>query len=107
MEPTESDSAQTSPPRSLLRGRPKRIAWFLFGYIILLVVSVPYLIPPIPKTKLGWLGLLVIGPPGYLLGEWLVGKFSAPWGESNRLLKAAGVITFVLAAMIVWVLFTA
>jgi hypothetical protein len=45
----------------------KRTAWFLLAYAILLVVSLPYLIPPIPKTKLGWLVLLALGPPGYLL----------------------------------------
>lgn len=77
---------------------------------MLLVFSLPYLIPPIPKTKLGWLALLVLGPLGYLFGEWLGEKFSGPWGESNLLLsalKATGLITFVLMAMIMWVLFTA
>ena len=81
----------------------KRIGWFIFGYLLLLGASLPYLLPPVPKTKLGWIVLIVFAPPGYLFGEWLGGRISAPWGERTflrKVLKATVLIIVTLALII-------
>jgi hypothetical protein len=88
----------------------KRIVRFIFGYVILLAVSLAYLIPSIPKTRLGWIVLIILAPPGYLLGEWLGGKFSGSWGEGTFLrkaVKATILVIVTLMAMIIAVVFRA
>ena len=80
-----------------------RVGGFVFGYVVLVVLSLPYLIPPVPKSKLGRILVLLLAPPGYLLGEWLGGKFSESWEERTLLQKAikAGCLIVVSLAFII------
>ena len=41
-----------------------------FGGLLLLIAVVVYF-PAVPKSILGWLALIVVGIPAYLLVEWL------------------------------------
>jgi hypothetical protein len=86
----------------------KRVGWFVFVYIVLLAVTLLELGPPIPKTRLGWIILLLVAPPVYLLAEWLGERFSDRWGERTRLqkaLKAGCLIVVGLALAIAFGLF--
>lgn len=76
----------------------KRVGWFIFGYVLLLAASLPYLIPPVPRTKLGWIVLIVLAPPGYH-GEWFAAKISEPWGERTLLRKALKATILVIVTL--------
>jgi putative copper export protein len=75
--------------------------FFLVGFLILQQW------PDLPKTKLGWFLLVLLGPPIYLLGEGFFGwLFSKERGEriSNKrfsLLRIAFALSIVLLIFIV------
>lgn len=59
------------------------------GYMLVAIAALPYFIPPLPKSLVGWVIFLVFAPPLYIIGEWLGDKISAPWGENSRAAKTA------------------
>jgi hypothetical protein len=60
----------------------KTIGLYLFGIIIIWTVVILQFLPNLPSTVLGWVFLLVLGPPLYLLGEWFFYKvFSSERGR--------------------------
>jgi len=48
----------------------KTIGLYLFGVIVIWAVLILQFVPNYPSTVLGWICLLVLGPPLYLSGEW-------------------------------------
>jgi hypothetical protein len=107
--PVDTSEKPGPPPVSWI----KRVGWLVFVYILLLAGTLPHLIPPIPKTRLGWIVLFLLAP-GYLLGGWLVERFSERfperWGERTSLqktLKAVCLIVVGLALIIALGLFRA
>ena len=60
----------------------KSIGLYVFGIIIICAVVILQFLPNLPSTVLGWIFLLVLGPPLYLLGEWFFEKvFSTERGR--------------------------
>lgn len=47
----------------------KTIGLYLLSIIIIWAVVIVQFVPSLPSTVLGWILLLVLGPPLYLLGE--------------------------------------
>jgi hypothetical protein len=56
----------------------KTIGLYVFGIIIIWAVVILQFLPNIPSTLFGWIFLLVLGPPLYLLGEWFFEKVFSP-----------------------------
>lgn len=56
----------------------KTIGLYVFGIIIIWAAVVLQFLPNLPSTVLGWIFLLVLGPPLYLLGEWVFEKVFSP-----------------------------
>ncbi len=56
----------------------KTIGLYVLGIIIIWAVVILQFLPNLPSTVLGWIFLLVLGPPLYLLGEWFFEKVFSP-----------------------------
>jgi hypothetical protein len=56
----------------------KTIGLYVFGIVIIWAVVILQFLPNLPLTVLGWIFLLVLGPPLYLLGEWFFEKVFSP-----------------------------
>ena len=56
----------------------KTIGLYVFGIIIIWAVVIFQFFPNLPSTLFGWVFLLVLGPPLYLLGEWFFEKVFSP-----------------------------
>jgi hypothetical protein len=86
----------------------RRIGWFIVGYLFLLVVCIRVFLVIKPRSTLGWIVLVVFGPPLYIALEWAGGKLAEPWGESTplrRLAKAVCIAFGYLSLVAVWLLF--
>jgi hypothetical protein len=60
----------------------KTIGLYLFAILIIWAVVILQFVPSLPSTVLGWIFLVVLGPPLYLLGEWVFEKiFSTERGR--------------------------
>ena len=62
----------------------KTIGLYVSGIIIIWAIVILQFLPNLASTVLGWIFLLVLGPPLYLLGEWFFEKvFSTERGPQN------------------------
>ena len=60
----------------------KTIGLYLFAILIIWAVVILQFVPNLPSTVLGWIFLVVLGSPLYLLGEWVFEKiFSTERGR--------------------------
>lgn len=85
----------------------RAIGLYLFGIIIIWAVVILQFVPNLPSTVLGWISLLVLGPPLYLLGEWFFEKiFSTERGRrmSDKRFSVKR-ISFALIIMLPFLLF--
>lgn len=96
---------QASP----VRRAGKQVAVIAAGYVLLLVISMAYWFPRVPRSTGGWLIFVLFAPPLYLLGEWTFSRFAAPWWESSllgKVMKAMLLIAFAVVWLIAAALFS-
>jgi hypothetical protein len=84
-------------PRS--RSWRKCAGWVVLAYLLLLLASLPFVVPPLPNTRLGWALLLVFAPAAYLLGEWVAGNVDGSWWERHPTFKAIKFVLYVLVGL--------
>lgn len=95
------NSKRTSPSSSALQ----RIGLFVLFLIGVEVAALLAFGGPWPTTRRGWILLLVLGPPVYLLSEWLsdrvLARFEKLGGEANgRLLSWRRVLVALIAFLL-------